>query len=347
MAVGLGITALNAVSQLFSNYRNRKQSIDAAARSDKYQRDLIRDLPALNKAGYQDAGLSVAALNSGFTSSSSSAAVTPAQDSPVSVDLAAATQAALLPAQTRLANSQADSAKSAAEISKNEAILSDLKTKDEIAKGRYIDALASDNFSPEIGDVVVNGSHSPGWMSTDRYSIVKGLAAKVSKEVTQDSLAAAVAKQQLENPTIVKALSDMPHSEFLNMQRKADLLLRDVKLRNIVDKYSAQIAKNNAHISGNESFMSDIKKYFSEHEKEIEDFIFPLRKATAKAEYNTNASLQVERMFSGDFSFEDAMKFLLTSLAKFVSSGASAAAHKIGGFVGDWFTPSPKVNSGQ
>lgn len=71
-AIAGGAAALNSIgSAVFGNINN-KRAKSMAALNDRYQRQLLEDVPSLNKKGLQKAGLSVSALNGNAFNSVSS-----------------------------------------------------------------------------------------------------------------------------------------------------------------------------------------------------------------------------------------------------------------------------------
>lgn len=106
-AIAGGAAALNTVgSAVFGNINN-KRAKSMAALNDRYQRQLLEDVPSLNKKGLQKAGLSVSALNgNAFNSVSSNAAAAAPEMTAPQVDTGQLLQMATLPDQKKLLKEQ-------------------------------------------------------------------------------------------------------------------------------------------------------------------------------------------------------------------------------------------------
>ena len=106
-AIAGGAAALNSIgSAVFGNINN-KRAKSMAALNDRYQRQLLEDVPSLNKNGLQKAGLSVSALNgNAFNSVSSNASAAAPEMTAPQVDIGQLLQMATLPDQKKLLKEQ-------------------------------------------------------------------------------------------------------------------------------------------------------------------------------------------------------------------------------------------------
>lgn len=169
-------------SSAINNQSAKSSQHSLMSLSDDYQRDLIADLPSLNKSGMQSAGLSTSMLNGAFQSASSNAAATTPAPAPAPVNFDPALFTSILEAknvqkQGKLLDEQIEGAKQdvrAKEISNDNASL-DLTDKKKIMKYRAYRSRIDLEQDAQPGDAVASAPAQDDFMSDERYRLVHGL----------------------------------------------------------------------------------------------------------------------------------------------------------------------------
>ena len=346
-------TAANYFLQDLTNKKNIRVARQNAAINDQFQRALTHDTPALDKSGYQDAGLSVAALSAPFSAASSNAAVQNTPANPTTVSPIDAVQAASvaediknkkverdnLIKQGKIIDEEVRGKKIANDVSerdyKNESSLGYLRMKDFLEDYR--------KKHPDEDDATVT-ANAPTYMSEGVYEFNMGYTpTKLKREyinnitsITTDNLKRAVSAKRLADNDVVNALVKLPVEQFNNVKRAAQMLLNDNELFNatkqyLIDerKYGAKIAEQN-FISSQLAYKSDLLTY------KIQSILAPLqiKEATSKSDFDWKQILN--KMLKGDGDWKDTVRLVVVMLASFLGANQSKFLN---------FLPSVKKNS--
>lgn len=346
-------TAANYFLQDLTNKKNIRVARQNAAITDQFQRALTHDTPALDKSGYQDAGLSVAALSSPFSTASTNATVqsTPANPTTVSpIDAVNAASVAEdvknkqvehenLIKQGKIIDEEARGKKIANDAAerdyKNETSLGYLRMKDYLEDYR--------KKHPDEDDATVT-ANAPTYMSEGVYEFNMGYTpTKLKREyidnitsISSDNLKRAVSDKRLADNDVVNALVKLPVEQFNNVKRAAQKLLNDNELFNatkqyLIDerKYGAKIAEQN-FLSSQLAYKSDELTY------KIQSILAPLqiKEATSKSDFDWKQILN--KMLKGDGDWKDTVRLVVVMLASFLGANQSRFLN---------FMPSVKKNS--
>lgn len=346
-------TAANYFLQDLTNKKNIRVARQNAAITDQFQRALTHDTPALDKSGYQDAGLSVAALSAPFSSSSTNATVqnTPAAPTTVSpIDAVNAASVAEdiknkkverdnLIKQGKIIDEEFRGKKISNDVAereyKNETSLGYLRSKDYLEDYR--------KKHPDEDDATVT-ANAPMYMSEGVYNFNMGYTpTKLKREyidnitsISSDNLKRAVTDKRLADNEVVSALVKLPVEQFNNVKRAAQKLLNDNELFNatkqyLIDerKYGAKFAEQN-FISSQLAYKSDLLTY------KIQSILAPLqiKEATSKSDFDWKQILN--KMLKGDGDWKDTVRLVVVMLASFLGANQSKFLN---------FIPSVKKNS--
>ena len=333
-------TAANYFLQDLTNKKNIRVARQNAAINDQFQRALTHDTPALDKSGYQDAGLSVAALSAPFSASSSNASVqsTPATATTVTpIDVVNAASVAEdvknkkvehenLIKQGKIIDEEARGKKIANDAAerdyKNETSLGYLRSRDYLEDYR--------KKHPDEDDVTVL-ANAPTYMSEGVYEFNLGYTpTKLKREyinnitsISTDNLKRAVSDKSLADNDVVNALVKLPVEQFNNVKRAAQKLLNDNELFNatkqyLIDerKYGSKIAEQN-FLSSQLAYKSDELTY------KIQSILAPLqiKEATSKSDFDWKQILN--KMLNGDGDWKDTVRLVVVMLASFLGANQS------------------------
>lgn len=253
------LTAAASIGSSIINNKSAQSSQRALmSASDDYQRDLIADLPSLNKAGMQNAGMSTSMLNGAFQSASSNASsTTPAPaPNPVSFDPALFTsilQAKNLKKQNELLDEQVKGAREdvrSKEIANDEASIN-LNDKKKLWRYRAYRSRINLEQSPEPGDTVISAPAEDDYMSDERYQLVNGLYeddfhAKQRETTLRNNKAIFdndILTSQIMDNDVRNALIHMPLETYKQAVENANKLKNDNDFFNNVKKYREEVEK--------------------------------------------------------------------------------------------------------
>lgn len=253
------LTAAASIGSSIINNRSAKQSQQSLmSSSDDYQRNLIADLPSLNKAGLQNAGLSTSMLNGAFQSASSNAAsTTPAPPpAPVNFDPTLFTsilQAKTIKKQYELLDEQVKGAREdvrAKELANDEASIN-LNDKKKLWRYRAFRSRINLEQSSEPGDTVVTAPAEDDYMSDERYQLVHGLYeqdyhAKERETTLRNNKAIFendILTSQIMDKDVRNALINMPLETYKAAVENANKLKNDNVFFNSVKSYRKEVEK--------------------------------------------------------------------------------------------------------
>ena len=316
-AIAGGAAALNTVgSAVFGNINN-KRAKSMAALNDRYQRQLLEDVPSLNKKGLQKAGLSVSALNgNAFNSvSSNSSAAAPEMTAP-QVDTGQLLQMATLPDQKKLLKEQVkgvelDNSKKALEndIASNKAKLYGKMALDYGSKSFDDEGIEKDAQLLDNVDIVA-AAPEPRPMDYEAYQVVTGNKrlqdeserGGFSYNITHSKLMKTIEDNQLLDKRLINKMSNMPAKQY-------DRLVEDI----------ANIQKKNRELNNENWFFHQVKNYRIQCEKygadkaKIDYELFAYQfKQTKNFDFRNFVSNLVD---GEDWSWKDAVKVLVAVAA--------------------------------
>ena len=346
-------TAANYFLQDLTNKKNIRVARQNAAINDQFQRALTHDTPALDKSGYQDAGLSVAALSAPFSAASSNASVQSTPATATTVTPIDAVNAASVAEDIKNKKVERDNLIKQGKIIdeevrgkkiSNDAAERDYKNETSLGYLRMKDYLEDYRKShPDEDDATVT-ANAPTYMSEGVYEFNMGYTpTKLKRQyinditsISTDNLKRAVSDKRLADNDVVNALVKLPVEQFNNVKRAAQKLLNDNELFNatkqyLIDerKYGAKIAEQN-FISSQLAYKSDQLTY------KIQSILAPLqiKEATSKSDFDWKQILN--KMLKGDGDWKDTVRLVVVMLASFLGANQSRFLN---------FMPSVKKNS--
>lgn len=253
------LTAAASIGSSIINHKSAQSSQRGLmSLSDDYQRNLISDLPSLNKSGMQNAGLSTSMLNGAFQSASSNAAsTTPAPaPAPVNFDSSLFTsilQAKNLKKQNELLDEQIAGAKQDVRTKQlsNDDLYMTLNDKRKTWKYRAYRSRVDLEQPSESGDVVVSSDAQEDFMSDERYRLVHGL---YEQNYHAD-----------ERETTLRNNKAIFENDILTSQIM-DKDVRDALVHAPLETYN-QVVQNVRKLRNDNDFFDNVKKYRLEVEK--------------------------------------------------------------------------------
>ncbi|AIN52142.1 M16p1 [Microviridae IME-16] len=333
-------TAANYFLQDLTNRKNIRVARQNAAITDQFQRALTHDAPALDKSGYQDAGLSVAALSAPFSSASTNATVQNTPATPTVVSPIDAVQAASvaedvknkkierdnLIKQGKIIDEEARGKKiandSAEREYKNETSLGYLRMKDYLVDYR--------KNHPDEDDATVT-ANAPTYMSEGVYEFNMGYTpAKLKREyignitsISTDNLKRAVSDKRIADNEVVDALVKLPFEQFNNVKLAAKKLLNDNELFNATKQYLIDMRKYGAKIAEQNFISSQLAYKSDELTYKIQSVLAPLqiKEATSKSDFDWKQILN--KMLKGDGDWKDTVRLVVVMLASFLGANQS------------------------
>lgn len=245
-------------SSIINNQSAKSSQRDLMQSSDEFQRNLIADLPSLNKAGMQNAGLSVSMLNGAFQSASSNAASTTPAPAPAPVNFDPAVFTSILEAknikkQGQLLDEQIKGAQQdvrAKDIANDDAQIT-LNDRKKTMKLRSYRNRINFEDPPQPGDVVVSAPKIDDYMSVERRNLLQGLEEqKYNADVRETTLRNNKAifdndilTSQIMDKDVRNALVNMPLETYKAAVENANKLKNDNDFFNSVKMYREEVEK--------------------------------------------------------------------------------------------------------
>lgn len=327
-AINYGIGELTANS----NMRRQRQLM---RESDQYQRNLISDLPSLNKAAMQNAGLSTSMLNGAFQSAATNAAATsPAANAATApYDSSYATSVLTnknLKKQNDLLDEQIEGAKEDARSKRiandaaqraydNETNMGYIRASDYLRKYR--------EEHPEEDDYTVLAKGS-NYMSEDVYNFNMGYTpTKLRREyidniasISSDTLKQAVADKQLANNEVVNALVKLPVEQFNEVKQAAQKLLNDNVLFEATKQYLIDEKKYGVDIAKQK--LANMKLDYDANALafKLDKILFPLQVKEATSKQNYDWKQLMDKLLNGDGDWKDTLRLTVVMLASFLGA---------------------------
>lgn len=256
-SAGVGSLINLGLGEISANLALRRQR-KLMRESDEYQRRLISDLPSLNKAAMQSAGMSTTMLDGAFQSAASNAASSSpaAPASAGTYDPSFATSILTnknLKKQNELLDEQVKSAQEDVKTKQYNNNVLKAESEDKVKAMEYRALKSRSNFDeqPQDGDVVVNAPIKPDYMSQERYRLVNGLE--------EDNFNADRRETTLRGN---KAIFD---NEILTNQ----IIDKDVMYSLVHAPYQAyeQVVQNVRKLRNDNDFFENVRKYREEVER--------------------------------------------------------------------------------
>lgn len=327
-AINFGIGELTANS----NMRRQRQLM---RESDQYQRNLISDLPSLNKSAMQNAGLSTSMLNGAFQSAATNAAATsPAANAATApYDSSFATSVLTnknLKKQNDLLDEQIDGAKedvrskriandAAQRAYDNETSIGYIRASDYLRKYR--------EEHPEEDDYTVLGK-GPNYMSEDVYNFNMGYTpTKLKRDyidniasISSDTLKQAVADKQLANNEVINALVNLPVEQFNQVKQAAQKLLNDNVLFEATKQYLIDEKKYGVEIAKQK--LANMKLSFDANNLtyKLDKILFPLQVSEATSKQNYDWKQLLDKLINGNGDWKDTLRLTVVLLASFLGA---------------------------
>ena len=253
------LTAAASIGSSILNHKSAQSSQRGLmSLSDDYQRNLISDLPSLNKSGMQNAGLSTSMLNGAFQSATSNAASTTPAPAPAPVDFdpslfTSILQAKTIKKQNALLDEQIASAKEDVRTKQltNDDLYMTLNDKRKTWKYRAFRSRVDLEQPSESGDVVVSSDAQEDFMSDERYRLVHGL---YEQNFHAD-----------ERETTLRNNKAIFENDILTSQIM-DKDVRDALVHAPLETYN-QVVQNVRKLRNDNDFFDNVKKYREEVEK--------------------------------------------------------------------------------
>lgn len=330
-------TAANYLLQDRVNDKNVRIARQNAAITDSFQRALTHDTPALSKSGYQDAGLSVAALSAPFSAASTNAGVVSTPSTAPQVTPVDALSAASISEDIKNKRVERDNLKEQGNAIKEETrskkIANDVaerEFKNETALGYlrmqdYLKWYRSQH--PDEDDATVT-ANAPSYMSDGVYQFNMGFTpTKLRREyvdnlssISVDKLKQAVADKQISNNEVVNALVQLPVEQFNQVKQAAQKLLNDNVLfeatkQYLIDekKYGVEIAKQN---------LANLKLSYDANKLayKLDQILYPLQVKEATSKQNYDWKQLMDKLLNGDGDWKDTLRLTVVMLASFLGA---------------------------
>lgn len=350
---GLGQNALTSVvgkaidfgvGELTANMNLRRQR-KLMRESDAYQRQLIKDLPALNKSAMQSAGMSTSMLDGAFQSAASNAASpSPAAANAVGSGLDSSYATSVLTnknlkKQNELLDEQVKGAQEDVKTKQMDNELKRAQTDDELAfMARVADA--NDAYYVSEDNPTVISENRNKYMSPKRFAWNRGYSEQnmrsqnfedVSRE-TKARFDNAIYTEQFLNKDVRDALINAPLEAYNQVVQNVRKLRNDNDFFDNVKKYREEVEKYGPRAAylGLISTLTDIQG------KRLANFLntilmpYTIQNTRTETENKTNESNNnptniLERVLNGNGNWKDAVRVgmpIINSLFKSFGPGA-------------------------
>lgn len=320
-------------SSIINNQSAKSSQRDLMQSSDEFQRNLISDLPSLNKAGMQNAGLSVSMLNGAFQSASSNAASTTPAPAPAPVNFDPAVFTSILEAknikkQGQLLDEQIKGAQQdvrAKDIANDDAQIT-LNDRKKTMKLRSFRHRVNNETEPQPGDVIISSPANDDYMSVERRNLLDGLEeqrynADVRETTLRNNKAIFendILTSQIMDKDVRNALINMPLETYKAAVENANKLKNDNQFFNDVKKYREEVEKlgPRAALLGLLNSLTDIqgKQLANKLNKVIMPYLIQNHKIdTYNKTHDSNNSQNnvLDRLLNGKGDWKDAVRISL------------------------------------
>lgn len=365
---GVGSLISAGVGELSSLFNFNRQK-ELMRLSDQYQRNLISDLPTLNKSAMQSAGMSTSMMDGAFQSATSNAASTsPAgansqgyYDSQFATTLLSNKN---LQKQNELLDEQINGAKEDVRSKRLDNDVKDAEVQDKLAAMKYIYDRNSD-FYPQPEDGLIVADKKPRYMSMNTYNLLRGFLFNQGNAENEESLLreskAKFDKEILTSQSISEdvrnALINMPFAQFkLLSQSVLEAMSRinniDASTNNI-NASTRNIEANTRKTNSETDFFNKVKKYRIQLEKygpslaaanlintlteqqgkfianQIQKALKPIIIRNAQGQSNNNPQNLIENMLNGNANWKDVIRLGMPVMLNFSGALGQAASSVI------------------
>lgn len=337
------LTAASSIGSSIINHKTAQSSQRGLmSLSDDYQRDLIADLPSLNKAGMQSAGLSTSMLNGAFQSASSNAASTTPSPSPAPVNFDPALFTSILQAknlkkQNELLDKQIQGAEQDVKTKKltNDDMYINLEDKKKTMKLRSFRSRVNKEVTPQPGEAVVYGPLVDDFMSVERRNLIDGLEEENFHADERESILRYnkaifdndILTSQIMDKDVRNALINMPLQTYKQAVENARKLKNDNDFFNNVKKYREEVEKlgPRAAILGLFNTLTDIqgKKLANQLNSILMPYIVKDKQTDTDNKTNDSKNSYnniLERILNGNGSWKDAVRLGMPIVQKLIGS---------------------------
>lgn len=337
------LTAAASIGSSIFNHKSAQSSQRSLmSLSDDYQRDLIADLPSLNKAGMQSAGLSTSMLNGAFQSASSNAASTTPSPSPAPVNFDSSLFTSILQAknlkkQNELLDKQIEGAEQDVQTKKltNDDMYINLQDKKKTMKLRSYRSRVNKEETAQPGDAVISAPAEDDYMSVERRNLVDGLeeqnyhaderesTLRYNKAIFDND----ILTSQIMNKDVRNALINMPLQAYKQAVENARKLKNDNDFFNNVKKYREEVEKlgPRAAILGLFNSLTDIqgKKLANQLNTILMPYIIKDKQTDTDNKTNDSKNSYnniLERVLNRNGSWKDAVRISMPIVQKLIGS---------------------------
>lgn len=337
------VTAAASIGSSLINHKSAQSSQRGLmSLSDDYQRNLIADLPSLNKAGMQNAGLSTSMLNGAFQSATSNAASTTPAPAPAPINFDPALFTSILQAknikkQNELLDEQIKAAEQDVQTKKyvNDDMYINLQDKKKTMKYRAYRSRIDLEQPSQSGDVVVSAPAEDDYMSDERYRLVHGLYEQNyhadERETTLRNNKAIfendILTSQIMDKDVRNALINAPLETYNQVVQNVRKLRNDNDFFENVKKYREEVEKlgPRAALLGLFNTLTDIqgKKLANQLNGVLMPYL--IKDKQTDTENKTNDSKNsynniLERFLNGHGSWKDAVRIGMPIVQKLIGS---------------------------
>ena len=365
---GVGSLISAGVGEISSllNYNRQKELMRL---SDQYQRNLISDLPSLNKSAMQSAGMSTSMMDGAFQSVSSNASSTaPAgansqgfYDSQFATTLLSNKN---LQKQNELLDEQISGAKEDVRSKRLDNDVKYAEVKDKLSAMQYIFDRNSD-FYPQPEDGLIVADKKPRYMSMSTYNLLRGFLFNQGNADNEETLLreskAKFDKQVLTSQSLSEdvrnALINMPLEQY-NLVSKSVLEAMS-RIGNInastnnINSSTRNIEANTRKTNSETDFFNKVKKYRILLEKygpslaaanlintlteqqgkfianQIQTALKPIIIRNAIGQSNNNPQNVIDDMLNGKANWKDVIRIGLPVMLNFSGALGQAASSVI------------------
>lgn len=330
----LGMNAANSfvgkaidfgVGELTANLNLRRQR-KLMRESDAYQRQLIKDLPSLNRTAMQNAGMSTSMLDGAFQSAASNGAATsPAASNAVGSGLDTSFATSVLSnknikKQNALIDEQIKSVQEDVKTKElqNRSLKLDVDDKEKTMEYRGLKFRENHFEEPQDGDVVVSSSPVVNYMSRERYRLLDGIeeneySSENKEQILRQNKAIfdnEILTSQILSKDVMNAFRDMPLYQFKQLSESVDKLKNDNNFFKAVRHYREEVERLSpkAALFSLISTMNDAegKRLANQLNAALQPYII----ANAKSQSNSDLKVILEKFLSGKGDWKDIVRLL-------------------------------------
>lgn len=362
---GVGSLISAGVGEISSllNFNRQKELMRL---SDQYQRNLISDLPSLNKSAMQSAGMSTSMLDGAFQSATSNAASTsPAgansqgyYDSQFATTLLSNKN---LQKQNELLGEQINGAKEDVRSKRLDNDLKAAEVNDKLSSMKYIFDRNSD-FYPQPEDGLIVAEKNPRYMSMDTYNLLRGFLFNKGNAENEESLLreskAKFDKEILQSQSLSDdvrtALINLPYEQYKLVAKNVLQVMSNIDNidagTNNIKASTRNIDANTRKTNSETDFFNDVKQYRIQLEKygpqlaaanlintltdtqgkalsnQLQKALKPILIRNAQGQSNNNPQNVLENILNGNGNWKDVIRLGMPVILQFSGAFGSAAS---------------------